>query len=63
MLVKKDITDPYIPSKTKKYHTVKSGETLSHIAKKHKTTVSKIQKLNKLKNPNLINVGQRIRVR
>ena len=60
---KKDITDPHISSKTKKYHTVKSGETLSHIAQKNRTTVSKLQKLNGIKNPNMLKIGQKIRVR
>jgi murein DD-endopeptidase MepM/ murein hydrolase activator NlpD len=46
-----------------KYHTVKKGETLSSIAKKHKTTVEKIMKLNKLKNKNALRTGQKLRVR
>lgn len=46
-----------------KYHTVKKGETLSSIAKKHKTTVDKLIKLNKLKNKNALRTGQKLRVR
>lgn len=47
------------------YHTVKSGETLSGIARKYGTTVSTIQKLNSslIKNVNLIQAGWKIRVR
>lgn len=45
-----------------KSHTVKKGETLSQIAKKHGTTVQKLKKLNKLKG-NKVKPKQRIRVR
>ena len=44
-----------------KYHTVKSGETLSSIAKKYNTTVARIKKLNNLKSDN-IKVKQKLRV-
>ena len=46
------------------YHTVKKGENLTLIAKKYGTTVNNILKLNSsIKNPNLIYVNQRIRVK
>ncbi|MGG0657451.1 M15 family metallopeptidase [Rummeliibacillus pycnus] len=46
-----------------KYHTVVSGETLTGIAAKYKTTIDQIVKLNKdIKNIDLIYVGQKIRV-
>ncbi len=41
---------------------VKSGDTLGGIAKKHRTTVTKLKRLNGLKNNNL-RIGQRLRVR
>lgn len=44
-------------------HTVKSRETLSSIAKKYGTTVNAIVKLNSIKNPNKIYVGQKIKVK
>ena len=47
--------------KKNKIHTVKSGETLTSIAAKYKSSVSKLMKLNKLKNPNNIKVGQKIK--
>jgi len=47
----------------KTYHTVRSGETLSSIARKYKTTVSKIIKLNSVKNPDRLSIGQKIRVK
>ena len=43
-----------------KTYTVKSGDTLSAIASKYKTTVSKLVKDNNIKNANLIYVGQKI---
>jgi len=60
-----DITDPIIPKNvsSKKYHIVKSSENLSQIAKKYKTTVYQIQKLNGLANINRIKAGQKIRVK
>lgn len=49
-------------SSSKKYHKVKSGDTLSEIAVKYKTTVSNLMKLNPtIKDKNLISVGQNIR--
>lgn len=46
---------------TKKYtYTVVKGDTLSKIAKKKKTTITKLKKLNKLKS-NLIFVGQKLK--
>ena len=46
---------------TAKYHTVKNGETLSSIAKKYNTTISKIKKLNNLKSDK-IRAKQKLRV-
>ena len=45
------------------YHTVKSGETLSGIASKYGTTYQQLAKMNNISNPNLIYVGQRLRVK
>ena len=46
-----------------KYHTVKSGDTLSGIAKKYGTTVKKICQLNRIKDTSILRVGQKLRVR
>lgn len=46
-----------------KTYTVKSGDTLSGIASKYKTTVAKIVKDNNIKNANLIYPGQKIIIR
>lgn len=43
-------------------YTVKKGDTLTAIAAKYKTTVAKIVKDNKIKNPDLIIVGQKIKI-
>lgn len=45
------------------YYIVKSGDNLSKIAKKYGTTVNQLVAWNNIKNPNLIYVGQKIRVR
>ena len=48
----------------RKYHTVKSGDTLSHMARKHRTSIRKILKINKrLKMTSVLKIGQKIRVR
>jgi murein DD-endopeptidase MepM/ murein hydrolase activator NlpD len=45
-----------------RYYKVKSGDTLSKIAKNNRTTVDKLQKLNKLSSASILRPGQRIRV-
>ncbi|NLO90296.1 MAG: LysM peptidoglycan-binding domain-containing protein, partial [Clostridia bacterium] len=41
---------------------VKKGDTLSHIAKRFGTTVNELARLNNIKNPNLIYVGQKLKI-
>lgn len=41
-------------------YTVKSGDTVSEIAKKHNLSIQEIVKLNNMKNANIIHVGQKI---
>jgi predicted phosphohydrolase len=56
----------YYPTTTQAavYHTVKSGESLSYLAKRYGTSVDAIQRLNpSIKDVNLIQVGQKIRVK
>lgn len=48
---------------TKKYYIVKKGDTLTSIAKKYKTTINQLVKWNNIKNPNVIEVGQKLRVK
>src|SRR5574344_2683681 len=47
------------PHTTKKYHKVRSGETLSKIATRYGLSVSELKKMNKLKS-NYLKVGQRL---
>lgn len=51
------------PAPAKQYYTVKRGDSLSVIAQRHKTTTAALVKLNGIKNPNLIRVGQRLRIK
>ncbi len=51
-----------LESENYKIYTVKSGDTLSEIAEKYNTTVSKIVKDNNIKNPNLIYPGQKLKI-
>ena len=43
-------------------HKVKKGQSLSRIAKKYDVTVKEIMTWNKLKNPNVIVVGQKLKI-
>ena len=45
------------------YHTVASGEYLGLIANKYGVTVSQICSLNNISNPDVIYVGQNLRIR
>jgi hypothetical protein len=56
------VTTTRTPSAAK-YHKVKRGETLSSIARKHRTTVAKLCKLNKIKASSIIREGQTLRVK
>ncbi len=47
----------------KKYYTVKSGDTLTEIAARNKTTVSKLCQLNGIKPKSSIQVGKSLRIR
>ncbi len=44
-------------------YTVQKGDTLSKIAKQHKTTVRKIANLNNLKSPDIIYIGQKLKLK
>ena len=45
------------------YHTVRSGDTLSGIAKRYGTTVAKICSLNGIKSTTTLSIGRRLRVK
>jgi flagellum-specific peptidoglycan hydrolase FlgJ len=44
-------------------YIVKKGDTLTAIAKRYNTTVQNLMKLNKIKNPDLILVGQKLKLK
>ena len=46
-----------------KYHRVRSGNTLGHIAIKYGTTITKLCRLNGISRNSILRIGQRIRVR
>ena len=46
-----------------RYHKVRSGDTLSGIAKKYGTTVKALCRLNGIKETKILQIGQKIRVR
>lgn len=50
-------------SATNKYYKVRSGDTLSSIASKNRTTVSKICQLNGIKQTTILQVGRNLRIR
>lgn len=58
--VQKKVNELLKVSKTT--YTVKKGDTLSGIAKKYKTTVAKLKKLNDIKDVNKIYVGQVLKI-
>ena len=51
------------PASTRKYYTVRSGDTFGHIAEKHRVSQSRLRKLNPRINVNRIDIGQKIRIR
>ena len=57
-----NVVYPIEDKQTESVYVVKKGDTLSHIAKQYGTTVNELQKLNNIKNPNLIYVGQKIKL-
>lgn len=56
------VNDKTISTSGARYHRVRSGQTLGGIARRYGTTVSKLKRLNGLRNNN-IRAGRRLRVR
>jgi len=50
------------PSQQIFVHRVRRGETLSHIARRYRTSVTALRRINNLRNPNRLYPGQRIKV-
>jgi len=53
---------PSTPANSVNTHIVRAGDTLSHIARQHRTTVAELTRLNNIVNPNIIQVGQVLRL-
>jgi LysM repeat protein len=51
------------PAETAKYHTVKSGDTLSGLAVKYNTKVSEICRLSGIKASQTLKIGMKLRVK
>ncbi len=47
---------------TTRYHRVRRGETLSKIARRYGVSVSSVRRANRLRNSNLIRIGQRLKI-
>jgi hypothetical protein len=45
------------------YHTIRSGDTLGHIAIKYKTTVRRLCQLNNINESTVLRIGQKLRVK
>ncbi|MBM3430581.1 MAG: LysM peptidoglycan-binding domain-containing protein [Bacteroidetes bacterium] len=54
---------PVVRTSQAKYYQVRSGDTLSSIARKHNTTVSKLCQLNRIKTNSVLRVGKSLRVK
>ena len=54
---------PVVPVQQTKYYRVRSGDTLTEIADRHNTTVSKICQLNGIKPTTTLQVGRNLRVK
>ncbi len=53
---------PVTPVNDEQIYVVVKGDTLSHIANKYGTTYQKLAEYNNISNPNLIRVGQKIKI-
>ena len=54
---------PTVSPTSRKYYTVRSGDTFGHIAQKHRMSQSRLKRLNPRVNINRISIGQKIRIR
>ncbi len=52
---------PVVASKPSAYYKVRKGDTLSSIARRHRTTVARLCKLNRINTRTTLRIGQRLR--
>lgn len=62
-IASKEVSKSTAPKVKKKYHTIKSGDTLSSISRKHGTTVKQVCALNGIKASKKLKPGTKLRVR
>ena len=62
VVVKPVKVEPSVPELTTKTYTVKSGDSLSAIAKRFHVSKADMMKLNKISDPNKIRVGQKLKL-
>ncbi len=58
-----DTTNTAAAEPEKVYHTIKSGDTLSKIARQHHTTIGKLCELNGISSTTILRVGRKLRVK
>lgn len=58
----KQVKQQVAEAQATRYHTVRQGDTLSGIAKKYRTKVSTLCKLNRISENSILRIGQKIRV-
>ncbi|OAG27534.1 lytic transglycosylase domain-containing protein [Thermodesulfatator autotrophicus] len=62
-LLEKGSIKPWVPKKTYYvYHRLRRGETLSHLARRYKTSVVAIMRANGISNPRRLRAGQRLKI-
>lgn len=61
-IINPTIGDIHYQKSSYQVYTVKKGDTLIGIAKRYNTTYQKIAKDNNIKNPNLIRIGQKLKI-
>lgn len=52
-----------VEMKKARYHRIRSGDTLGHLAVKYRTTVTRICRLNRISRNTILRIGRRVRVR
>jgi murein DD-endopeptidase MepM/ murein hydrolase activator NlpD len=63
VVTKKDFSHVVSSSTGRKYHTIRRGETLSSISRRHRTSVKALCRLNRIRTTTIIRAGKRLRVR
>lgn len=62
LVVPKTVAAPLAPPSTSSVYTVSAGDTLATVAAKFGTTPTEVMRVNGLRNPNFIYIGQRLNI-